>query len=137
MTSNRIRDDQWTKLVQFLRECPDVYVGREEQCRRFVEAVLWIARTGAQWRELPQARFGKWNSVYKRDGRWCDKDIWRRMHEHFAQDADLAYLIPDSTIIRAHPCAAGAPGEKGGSRIKHSGAVEVGLAPRFTPWSMG
>jgi transposase len=115
---NKIRDDQWSKMLQFLHDCPDVYVGQEAECRRFVEAVLWIARTGAQWRELPKERFGKWNSVYKRYSRWCDKGIWSRMHDSLAQDADLEYLIPDSTIIRAHPCAAGAPREKGGSRLR-------------------
>lgn len=115
----KLQDEQWTKIVQFLRNCPDVYVGDETQCRRFVEAVLWIARTGAQWRELPAERFGKWNSVYKRYARWCDKDVWHRMHDHFAQDADMEYLIPDSTTIRAHPCAAGAPKEKGDKTLRH------------------
>jgi transposase len=115
---NKIRDDQWLKILSFLRDCPDVYVGQEAECRRFVEAVLWITRTGAQWRELPE-RFGKWNSVYKRNARWCDKGIWTRLLAYFAQDADLEYLIPDSTIIRAHPCAAGAPGKKGGNPSRH------------------
>ena len=50
---NKIRDDQWSKMVQFLSDCADVYVGQEAACRRFVEAVLWMTRTGAQWRELP------------------------------------------------------------------------------------
>jgi transposase len=113
-TTSILRDDQWEQIVKYLRACPDVYVGQEQKCRRFVEAVLWLTRTGAQWREIPQERFGNWNSIYKRYARWCEKRIWRQMHEYFAQDADLEYLIPDSTLIRAHPCAAGAPGEKGG-----------------------
>lgn len=113
MTNYKIKDEQWPQIVEFLHNHPGVYVGKEDECRRFVEAVVWVARTGAQWREVPE-QFGKWNSVYKRYVRWCDKDIWRSMHEHFAQDADLEYLIPDSTVIRAHPCAAGASQEKGG-----------------------
>jgi len=113
MTNYKIKDEQWPKIIEFLRNYRGVYVGQEDECRRFVEAVVWVARTGVQWREVPED-FGKWNSVYKRYMRWCDKDVWKHMHAHFAQDADLEYLIPDSTVIRAHPCAAGAPREKGG-----------------------
>ncbi len=66
MTDVRLADDQWTKIRDFLRDAPNVYVGKDEQaCRRFVEAVKWISPSGAQWRLLP-AECGKWNSVYKR-----------------------------------------------------------------------
>ena len=104
---SRIKDNQWTKIYQFLDQCPDVYAGNEFECRRFIDGVHWILRTGAQWRELPE-KYGNWNSVYKRYARWCDKDIWQRMHQQFADDADMESLIVDSTIVRAHPCAAGA-----------------------------
>ncbi|MDA1097064.1 MAG: transposase, partial [Chloroflexi bacterium] len=63
MITEEFRTDQWTKLRQFLRACPDVYLGREEDCHRFLAGVLWIARTSAQWRALPE-RYGKWNTVY-------------------------------------------------------------------------
>jgi transposase len=104
---SQIKDNQWLKIYQFLDQCPDVYAGNESECRRFIDGVHWILRTGSQWRELPE-KYGNWNSVYKRYARWCDKDIWQRMHQHFADDADMESLIVDSTIVRAHPCAAGA-----------------------------
>lgn len=116
MSREDISDEEWGKIVTFLRGEPHVYVGNEAECRRFVSGVLWVCRTGAQWRELPQERFGRWNSVYKRFARWCDRQVWQKMHEHFASEPDIEYLIPDSTVIRAHPCAAGAPAKKGGKR---------------------
>lgn len=108
MTTVRLEDEHWTRIVAFLRSDPHAYVGKDEAaCRRFVEAVLWIDRSGAQWRLLP-AEYGRWNSVYKRFARWCDHGVWERMLMHFADDPDMENGMIDSTIVRAHPCAAGA-----------------------------
>ena len=107
MSTVHLSDNQWFKILEFLQSCPDVYVGQEADCRGFVEAILWMTRSGAQWRLLPES-YGKWNSIYRRFARWCDKDIWARMHQHFVDDPDMEHLLLDSTIVRAHPCAAGA-----------------------------
>lgn len=107
MTNVQLSDDQWTKIRDFLRDDPNAYVGQEAECRRFVEAVLWISRSGAPWRLLP-AEYGNWNTVYKRFARWCEAGLWERMLSHFAHDADMENGIIDSTIVRAHPGAAGA-----------------------------
>lgn len=107
MTDVRLSDEQWEKIRDFLRQDPNAYVGNEDDCRRFVEAIKWISRSGAQWRLLP-AEYGNWNSIFKRFARWCDKGVWERMLAHFAQDADLEEGMIDSSVIRAHPCAAGA-----------------------------
>ena len=108
MTDVRLTDDQWTKMRDFLRQDPNTYIGEDEQaCRRFVEAVKWISRSGAQWRLLP-AEYGNWNSVYKRFVRWCKAGVWERMLAHFADDPDMENGMIDSTIVRAHPYAAGA-----------------------------
>ena len=108
MSRLELSPDKWTKILQFLRGRTELYVGQEEECRRFIEAVLWVDRSGAQWRLLP-AEYGNWNSVYKRFARWADRGIWELLHQHFADDPDMEYLIIDSTVVRAHPCAAGAP----------------------------
>lgn len=107
MTTIRLTDEQWTKILSFLRTYPHVYVGQEEKCRQFVEGALWMLRSGAQWRLLPD-EYGAWNSVYKRFARWCDQGVWTAMHVHFADDPDMENVMLDSTIVRAHPCAAGA-----------------------------
>jgi transposase len=55
MRTVKLTNEQWGKILLFLRSCEQIYVGDEAECRRFLEAVLWIARSGAQWRLLPDA----------------------------------------------------------------------------------
>jgi transposase len=107
MSSIKLSENQKTKILAFLRKQSGIYVKNGEKTILFLEAVLWIVRSGSQWELLPPA-YGKWNSVYKRFVRWCKRDKFETMHAHFAGDSDLEYLLIDSTIIRAHPCAAGA-----------------------------
>ena len=127
----KLRENEWQKLHAFLRGCPQVYVGSVRKCRRFVEAVLWVGRSGAQWRLLPH-EYGKWNSVYKRYARWCEQGVWERMFEAFVHDPDMENVMVDSTVVRAHPCAAGAPKKTAGQRPKPLDVAEADLARKFT-----
>ncbi len=115
MTTVRLTDEQWDKMREFLRQDPRAYWGDEGTCRQFVEGVLWVDRSGAQWRLLP-VEYGNWNSVYKRFARWCDSGVWERMLAHFAADPDMENGMVDSTIVRAHACAAGATKKRWASR---------------------
>ena len=77
--------------------------------RMFIEAVLYLARTGTPWRDLPEA-FGRWDAVYNRCRRWEARGIWRRLWEHL-QGGDYPrarHIFIDATIVRAHQHVAGA-----------------------------
>jgi transposase len=74
--------------------------------RRFVNAVLYVAKTGIPWRDLPR-RFGRWNSVWRRFRRWAGAGVWGAVVAA-VRDPDVSTLILDSTVVRAHPAAAGA-----------------------------
>ena len=105
---------QWDKILAFLRSRSDLYIGCETDRRRFVAAVLWIARSGAPWRMLP-AEYGKWNSIYRRYANWRHRGIWAALYQCLADDPDTECLIIDSAIVRAHPAAADAP-KKGAAK---------------------
>ncbi len=128
--SNRSLDNlTWEKIYQFLKRTPGIYVGNEQKCYTFVESIYWIMRTGAQWRDLPSS-FGKWNSIYHRYAAWSDKQIWQKMHEFFVKEPDMEWLLLDSTVVRAHPCAAGAPEKKGGQAAQALGRSRGGFSTK-------
>lgn len=103
----KLTDYQWQKILPILKSFPGIRLGAGRDCRRFLEAVLWITRSGSQWRLLPRG-YGKWNSVYKRFADWSAKGIFEKLFEQISADRDLEYLLIDSTIVRSHACAAGA-----------------------------
>ena len=111
-----LSDGQWKRIAKLCVGKPEDPGGTGADNRMFVEAVLWIARTGSPWRDLP-AVFGKWNSVFVRFNRWSEGAVWHRIFAALADDPDFEYLILDSTIVRAHQHSAGA---KGGLKIRPS-----------------
>ncbi len=100
---------QWQVIHQILQTLPQVRVGNEARCLAFLNAVVWILRSGTQWRLLPES-LGHWNSVFKRFSRWCDKGVWNEIHARCVDQPDLQAVFIDSTVIRVHACAAGAAG---------------------------
>jgi putative transposase len=96
--------------------------------RRFVEAVLWIARTGAPWRDLPP-ELGNWNSTWRRFARWSENGVWERLFAAMADDPDFEYVIVDATIMRAHQHSAGG---KGGLKLRPSAARAAVPPPSST-----
>lgn len=115
MARKLLRDDQYERIAGMLPAQPGD-PGRKSDNRLFLEAVLWIARSGTPWRDLPP-EFGEWNSVYQRFGRWSKKGVWHAVFAELAQDVDFEETFIDSTIIKAHQHAAGAQKKRANKRL--------------------
>lgn len=122
MVRRIVRDDQWNRIEPMLPGKSGDPGRTGEDNRLFVEAVLWVARTGSPWRDLPD-EFGCWNSVYQRFARWSKNGVWHRVFAALALDADFEEVFLDSTIVRAHQHAAGAAKKTG---IRPSAARAAG-----------
>jgi transposase len=127
-----ISDSDWDRIKDFLPGQPGQHGGVAEDNRRFIDAVLYVARTGIPWADLPE-RLGNGNSQWRRFDRWAAKGRWDPILAAL-REPDLDVLILDSTAVRAHPCAAGA--KKNGTglaarTIKRLAAAAAGSAPRF------
>ena len=110
-------------------------MGNEDHCRLFVEAARWVARRGAPWRQWPAA-YGQWNSVYRCFAHWCGRGVWPHLMVYLQADPDLSAGLLDSTVVRAHMSAAGAPQNKGPrpqpGRLQHPDP-HPGGSPRPAP----
>ena len=102
-----IRDEEWAAIYPILVKHSRVRVIDPVTCRAFLVAVLWVLRSGGQWRLLPES-LGNWNSVFKRFSRWCKYGVFEALHKGCIHLPDLQTVFIDSTVVRAHPCAAGA-----------------------------
>lgn len=115
-----LKDHQWERMLPYVSGKPGDPGRTGVDNRLFVEAVLWLARTGASWRDLPDD-FGKWNSIFVRFARWSKDGVWDRLFAAMADDPDFDYVIIDSTIVPARQQAADG---KGGLKLVRS-AVRV------------
>ena len=102
---HELSDSQWESIREMIpgRAIDPGRTGKDN--RRFLNAVLYVARTGIPWRDLPE-RFGPWNSVWRRFDRWCAKGIWTKIAAVLGEP-DLEELHLDSTSVKAHQSACG------------------------------
>lgn len=100
-----ITDEQWGRIEHLLPGKASDPGATAKDNRQFINAVLWIARSGAPWRDLPE-RFGKHNTVFRRFSRWAARRRWEAVFAAL-QEPDLEWLMLDSTTVRAHQHAAG------------------------------
>lgn len=101
MSRRVLSDAQWVRIEALLPGKPGDRGVTAKDNRLFVEAVLWIARTGSPWRDLPD-EFGPWHRVYVRYSRWGKSGVWARVLASVSQTPDLKYVMVDGSIIRVH-----------------------------------
>ncbi|GCE84231.1 transposase [Komagataeibacter diospyri] len=104
-----LTDAQWAKMEPLClgRKTDRGRSGKDN--RLFIEAVLWIARTGSPWRDLP-TYFGHWNSVYSRYSDWTKAGVFQKIFEAVSDDPDMEYAMIDGTVVRVHRHGQGAKG---------------------------
>ncbi len=124
-----ITDRVWKLLEPHLPGRAGVWGGRAEDNRRFLNAVFWILRTGAPWRDLPP-QYGGWSNTHRRFIRWRDKGIWEKLLERLVDAPDYEWLMIDASHLKVHPHAAGA---KGGNQAMSR--TKGGSTPNYIwPW---
>ena len=111
-----LTDAQWAKMEPHCRGKKSDPGRSGADNRQFVEAVLWIARTGSPWRDLP-AEFGGWNTVFKRFRDWVKGDVFQRLFDAASDEPDMEYAMVDATIVKVHRHGQGA---KGGLKTRPS-----------------
>ena len=115
-----LTDAQWRLIAELLPGKSDDPGRTAADNRLFVDAVLWVLRSGAHWHDLPP-RYGKWKSVHTRFARWAKNGVWERIFEVLIKDRKNEYLMLDTTLVRAHQQAATG---KGGTKIRLWGVPE-------------
>ena len=101
----QLNDQQWGRIAEMLPGKKSDPGRTAKDNRLFVNGVLWVLRSGAQWDELPE-RYGKWKSVHKRFTRWAKSGVWERVFAELTSDPKNEYLMLDATLVRAHQQAA-------------------------------
>ena len=111
-----LTDAQWERIAPLLPGKKGDPGRSGDDNRRSLEGILWIVRTGAPWRDLPDV-FGNWFTVWKRFRRWALKGVFEKVFKVLSGDPDMEYALIDGTIVKVHRHGAGA---KGGLKIRPS-----------------
>ncbi len=124
-----ISDRMWARIEPHLPG-KEGSVGRPATDNRsFINAVIWILRSGAPWRDLP-ADYGNWNNVHRRFCRWRDRGVWELLLHEVMDDPDFEWLMIDASHVKVHPHAAGVVGGN-----QDMGNTKGGSTPRYIwPW---
>jgi transposase len=108
-----LTDDQWAQIASLMPGGCKGKRGPRTNNRLFMNALLWMARSGARWRDLPE-RFGDYRTVKRRYYDWVERGVLAEVFKALSDELDLKWVSVDATVVRAHQHAAGARKEKGG-----------------------
>ena len=126
---HNIRNAAWAIIEPHTIGNKGSWGGNEKDTRLFINAVFWVLRTGAPWRDLP-FEYGDWKNTHRRFCRWRDKRIWERILEALIEEPNFEWLRIDASYIKVHPHASGAVGGN-----QDMGKTKGGSTPRYIwPW---
>ena len=127
---HEMTDEQWDRIKDLVPPERSGGKGRPAKDNRMmVNAIIWILKTGAPWRDLPE-RYGSWNSVYSRYSRWTKRGIWEKIFLELSKDQDNEEYMIDGSYVRVHQHGAGG---KGGTKNKELVVLEVDIPRRSMP----
>ena len=132
MTGNvdpdRLTDEQWERLSPLMPGGCKGKRGPRTNNRLFMDALLWMARSGSRWRDLPE-RFGDYRTVKRRYYDWVERGVLTSLFKALSHDGDFEWLCVDATVIRAHQHASGARRQKGGLMPRASAGPKAAWEP--------
>ena len=123
-----ISDEMWAIIEPHLPGQKGQWGGLAKDNHKFINAVFWILRTGAPWRDLPP-EYGKWGTVHQRFIRWRDKRIWEKLLEILIDEPDFEWLMIDASHCKVHPHATGAKGGNQGVGRTKGGSIQKYIWP--------
>jgi putative transposase len=115
MARYELSESQWEEIRDTLPGKAGDRGRTAKDNRAFVNGVLWVLRSGAFWKDVPE-RYGNWKTVHKRFTRWAKSGVWERIFQELLSDSDNEYRLIDSTIVRAHQTATSGKGGLGRRR---------------------
>ncbi len=118
---HELTDEQWESIKELLPGKESDPGRTAVDNRQFVNAVLFVAKTGIPWADLPE-RYGKSNTVWRRYDRWCAAGVWERLARALGEP-DLEEVQLDSTTVKAHPVAATSRRKPGEKKTKRTAGV--------------
>ena len=111
MTAQRryeLTDDEWERIKGYFPEREAGQKGRpRNEDRPILNGILWIVRSGAAWRDLPE-RYGAWSTVYSRFAQWQEEGLFDTILKELSEEADFQDMSIDSSTVKAHQASAGA-----------------------------
>ena len=118
LSRRTLTDAQWARIEPIVPGKAGDRGRTAADNRRFVDAILWLARTAAPWRDLPP-EMGNWQTAHCRFRRWTLSGVWESLFKALVEDPDFEYVLVDATISKVH---ADATSQKGGLRLTRSAA---------------
>jgi transposase len=127
-----LRDDQWERIKPFVPGGRKGKRGPRSDGRLFIDALLWMVRSGGRWKDLPE-RFGPFERAKKRYYRWIEMGVLDKVFEAVAAEPDLEWVMLDATVIRAHAQAAGGRRKRGARTPRRLAGLAAASEPNSTP----